>query len=148
MRLRSPVFADTCYWIALAMPRDKWRDAAREAQARLGGARLVTTEEVLSEFLTAVSKEGPLLRRRAVEMVRRILASPNVRVLPQSHDSFLRGLDLYARRLDKGYSLVDCISMNAMRDEGLVEALTNDRHFGQEGFEVLIREFGPAPRGR
>ena len=29
----------------------------------------------------------------------------------------------------KEYSLIDCISMNAMRTESLVEALTNDHHF-------------------
>jgi hypothetical protein len=43
-------------------------------------------------------------------------------------------LALYQSRLDKGYSLTDCISMQTMRREGLTEVLTNDRHFEQEGF--------------
>jgi predicted nucleic acid-binding protein len=47
---------------------------------------------------------------------------------------------LYAARPDKGYSLTDCISMQTMRKEGLTEALTNDRHFEQEGFRVLFRD--------
>jgi predicted nucleic acid-binding protein len=29
--------------------------------------------------------------------------------------------------------------MQAMRREGLTEALTNDRHFEQEGFQALFR---------
>jgi len=33
-------------------------------------------------------------------------------VIPQSRESFLAGLQRY--RADKGYSLVDCISMQAM----------------------------------
>jgi hypothetical protein len=47
---------------------------------------------------------------------------------------------LYIQRPDKGYSLTDCISMQTMRREGLTEALTKDRHFEQEGFQVLFRE--------
>jgi predicted nucleic acid-binding protein len=64
-----------------------------------------------------------------------------VRVIAQSWESFLAGLDLYAARPDKGYSLTDCISMDAMRLEGLTEVLTNDRHFEQEGFRALFRDF-------
>ena len=41
---------------------------------------------------------------------------------------------------DKGYSLTDCISMNVMRRDGLIEVLTNDEHFTQEGFSCLLRE--------
>jgi predicted nucleic acid-binding protein len=74
-----------------------------------------------------------------VETVREILSAPAVHVIPQSHESFRSGFDLYAPRPDKGYSLTDCISMQAMRREGITEALTNDRHFEQEGFRSLFR---------
>jgi predicted nucleic acid-binding protein len=57
--------------------------------------------------------------------------------MPQSRESFLAGIELYRARPDKGYSLTDCISMITMRREGLTEALTNDRHFEQEGFRTL-----------
>jgi uncharacterized protein len=43
-------------------------------------------------------------------------------------------------RLDKGYSLKDCISMHTMRQRGISEVLTNDRHFEQEGFRALFRD--------
>ena len=49
-----------------------------------------------------------------------------------------KALELMRKREDKEYSLTDCISMAAMRREKLTEALTNDHHFTQEGFEVLI----------
>ena len=73
-------------------------------------------------------------------MVRAILSNPNVKVVPQSRDSFLRGLELYEQRGDKEYSLTDCISMNAMRSEAITDALTNDRHFEQEGFTILMKK--------
>jgi predicted nucleic acid-binding protein len=46
---------------------------------------------------------------------------------------------MYDARHDKGYSLVDCISMITMRRMGIDKILTHDRHFAQEGCEVLIR---------
>jgi predicted nucleic acid-binding protein len=38
----------------------------------------------------------------------------------------------------KGYSMVDCISMQVMRSRNLTEVLTHDKHFSQEGFILLL----------
>jgi uncharacterized protein len=135
-----PVFADSLYWISIVKPNDPWRDAAKAARKELGEVRTVTTDEVLSEFLAALSASGERLRRQAAKMVRAILSNPNVKVVPQSRDSFLRGLELYEQRGDKEYSLTDCVSMNAMRSEAITDALTNDRHFEQEGFTILMKK--------
>ena len=132
------VFADSQFWIALVKPEDQWAKAAKTAKSNLGDVLIVTTDEVLTEFLTALSR-GKHMRKQAGKMVRAILANPNVRVVPQTRDSFLKGLTLYENRGDKEYSLTDCISMNVMKAESLVEVLTNDRHFEQEGFTVLIK---------
>ena len=80
------------------------------------------------------------MRRKAVTNVQHILDDPGVQVVPQSRESFLSGIALYEARPDKGYSLTDCISMQTMRNKGLTEALTNDRHFEQEGFRALFRD--------
>jgi predicted nucleic acid-binding protein len=133
------VFADSLYWIAIVRPKDPWKEKALQARSRLGEVALVTTDEVLNEFLAALCKGGPKLRRAAVEMVHAILNSPEVTVLPQTHQGFLDGVERYGKREDKEYSLTDCISMNAMNAEGLHEVLTNDHHFEQESFTVLIR---------
>jgi uncharacterized protein len=85
----------------------------------------------------------PWQRNRSAATVRSLLAEPEVRVIPQSHESFLAGLSLYEARPDKGYSLVDCISMQTMRKEQITEVLTNDRHFEQEGFRALFRASCP-----
>ena len=133
------VFADTNYWLAIAVPRDDLANAARLARASHPNAHVVTTDEVLVEFLTAVSGMGSFLRQRGVSIVREALADPNVTVIPQTRQTFLDGLELYAQRLDKGYSLVDCISMIAMQQRRIQHALTADRHFHQEGFTTLMR---------
>jgi len=62
-------------------------------------------------------------------------------VVPQSRETFLSGMELYRQRPDKGYSLTDCISMQSMRQKGITAELTNDRHFEQEGFRALFRDY-------
>jgi predicted nucleic acid-binding protein len=86
-----------------------------------------------------LAERGPNWRAAATKAVRRILEDGRVTVHPQSRESFMDGLRLYEQRLDKGYSLVDCVSMSTMRRQGITEVLTNDSHFAQEGFKVLFR---------
>jgi predicted nucleic acid-binding protein len=132
------VFADTLYWIALIHRRDQWHQAAVGISRTLAGCRLVTTDEVLNEVLTAFCEAGPILRPRAAAMVRSLYRLPTVTVEPQTRDGFLTGLALYEARPDKGYSLTDCISMETMRKLAISEVLTHDSHFSQEGFTILM----------
>lgn len=134
------VFVDTLYWIARINPKDQWHEAAKQARATLGDVFFVTTDEVLGEFLAAMSRGGPVMRQKAVETVRAIIKNTNTKVMPQSRGSFLKAMDRYEARKDKEYSLVDCSSMNAMEAEGIQESLTHDQHFVQEGFATLIRK--------
>ena len=55
------VFADAMYWIAIANPKDQWHAKAIHIMQSLGQVTLVTTEEVLDEFLTYYSGHGPVL---------------------------------------------------------------------------------------
>ena len=134
------VFADTLYWVAIIKPRDQWKDAAHKAKGSLGNAILITTDEILTEFLNILAGGGPQLREQAGKMVIAIMDNPNVRVIPQTRDSFLKGLSLYEQRADKGYSLTDCISMRTMTSESVTEVLTNDHHYEQEGFTILVKK--------
>jgi predicted nucleic acid-binding protein len=94
---------------------------------------------VLTELLDGLAQRGTHLRKVAAHAVRKIMADRRVIVHPQSRESFLAGLRLYEQRHDKGYSLVDCISMATMRRHRISEVLTNDHHFTQEGFKVALR---------
>ncbi|HYP07769.1 MAG TPA: PIN domain-containing protein [Bryobacteraceae bacterium] len=114
-------------------------DAAHE-RAKQFTDDIVTTEEVLAEYLNFFGSGSDRLRRRAAVVMGAILQDRSVRVIPQSHESFVSGLELYTARPDKGYSLIDCISMQTMRLKGLTEVLTHDRHFEQEGFRALFRD--------
>ena len=103
------------------------------ASKLLAESGLITTEDVLLELLNFFSEYGEKARRGAVVQVEGILSGASIETIPQSHEAFMSGLTLYKARPDKGYSLTDCISMHAMRERGVVEILTHDDHFRQEG---------------
>ena len=102
---------------------------------RTVGVHFLTHDAVLTEVLAFFSDQGPRLREEAVFAVRK--AFREIEVVSSSGSLFDRGLNLYERRRDKAYSHVDCMSMELMRVRGIVQVLTNDRHFSQEGFEVV-----------
>lgn len=132
------VFRRYVYWIALTNPKDAAHKAVMEFTANLNPRSVTTTDEVLTELL-AYCASSSKLRREVGMAVLRLQTDPDIHIVPQTRSGFLEGLELYNARPDKGYSLTDCVSMQTMRREGIAEALTNDRHFEQEGFRALFR---------
>ena len=112
------VFADSFYWIALFNRRDSASQSALSMASRLTSTLVVTTDEVLVEFLAFCASDSDL-RTKAGLAIAKIFGSKNIVVIPQSRDSFLAGLELYSARPDKAYSLTDCISMRTMRTHGI-----------------------------
>ena len=78
----SSVLTDASYFIALFRPRDQWKETAQEARRRLGDVEMVTTDEILTEFLTGVSGGGAVIREKAEEAVQEMLRNGNIRVIP------------------------------------------------------------------
>ena len=132
------VFADAFYWIALANPADQWHDAVKHFDEANPNAPLVTTEEVLTEFLNFYAETGMYRRRIVGAMCEQVLLHPSITVVSAEHESFSQGFELYRQREDKGYSLTDCISMITCRERNIQKVLTNDHHFEQEGFAILF----------
>lgn len=131
----TPVFADTSYYLALLSPRDQHHDAA----VRLGGALrrpVVLTEFILLELANTFSADDA--RDRLVEFWKHLRSDRFVTIVAASSELIDRGFDLFARRQDKRWSLTDCISFVVMKERGLTEALTADRHFEQAGFSILL----------
>ncbi len=52
---------------------------------------------------------------------------------------FAKDFILYCDYADKTRGLVDCVSFVVMRETGITDALTNDKHFRQAGFNALMR---------
>ena len=129
------VFVDTFYWIARINPRDQWHRKALELSTSLKDALLFTSEPVLIELSNYFSNYGPEMREAVALIIRYILDDVSIQVFPYNLEE--RPM-LFEARLDKGYSMTDCISMSIMRGLKMTEVLTHDHHFAQEGFITLL----------
>ena len=132
----SAVFADTFHFLAILNPSDRQHRRAIELSTQRP-LTIVTTRAVLLEVAAAFA--APATRVVAAEYLRALETDPSVAIVSLDDRLYSRGLALYCDRPDKGWSLTDCISFVVMRDEGLTEALTGDRHFAQAGFVALLR---------
>ena len=63
------IFADTFYWIALTLPRDAAYEWAQQVTDDI-----VTTEEVLTEYLTFFAEAPEYMRREVAANVSAMLA--------------------------------------------------------------------------
>jgi len=134
------VFADTFYWVSLINPHDDWHKKILITSQSLNQVKIITTEEVLIEVMSFYSKAGFRMRGKTVSFIKNIINNGQISIIDQTHQSFNLGLSLYEQRLDKGYSLTDCISMNVMKQLNITEILSHDKHFTQEGFVILFLE--------
>ena len=132
------VFIDTYHLVAVFNLKDRSHDWVVEIEAGLVAANLVTSETVLIEVINYFSGFRAEIKQNVVESVLDILVGDKIETVLHTHNAFLLGAELYAARLDKGYSLTDCILMNIMRERGITDILTNDHHFTQEGFNILL----------
>lgn len=130
------VFADTFYFVALVNPADQAHSKALSHAVSILG-ELITTPWVLTEFADAMCAPGN--RGEFLSMLHDLRANSQVRILPVDAQLFEDGIQLFASRPDKHWSLTDCISFVVMQQEGITEALTGDKHFEQAGFVALLK---------
>jgi len=133
-------FVDTVCWIALLNQDDRLHESTdREYKLLMrSGYHFVTTTSILNETANALS--DPRFRLAVVEFYRRLQWSAHVEIIFVDPRLWSDSWQLYERRHDKAWSLTDCISIVVMQEQGLKEALTNDKHFQQAGFRALLRE--------
>jgi predicted nucleic acid-binding protein len=131
------LFADTFFFYAFLNAGDLAHDQAVAVSAT-ATANLLTTEWVLTELADGLARVED--RQKFVEFHQELRNDSRVTILSSDGQLFLEGINLYASRPDKEWTLTDCISFVVMRREGLTEALTGDRHFEQAGFRALFLE--------
>ncbi len=62
-----------------------------------------------------------------------------VKIIPADTRLFQRGVDFFEQRQDKEWFLTDCLPFVVMREEGIAQALTGDKHFEQAGFTARLK---------
>ena len=129
-------FADTFFFLRCSTAVTGPMPGPSRSQ-RSRPSRLITTAWVLIEVADAMA--APANRANVVAFLGSLRANAHVEIVPADAESFDRGLEVYAHRLDKGWSLTDCISFVVMTDRGLRDALTADHHFEQAGYRALMK---------
>jgi predicted nucleic acid-binding protein len=130
------VFADSYFFLALVNARDEAHQKAVQA-CRQPDQVIVTTGWVITEVADGLARVSN--RSTVIEFLNALKNDPEVEVILPSRELFEMGLELYSKFGDKGWTLTDCISFIAMKEEGITDALTGDPHFEQAGFNILLK---------
>ena len=102
---------------------------------------LLTHNYVLAELVALALVRG-FSRSTVLLYTLELLGNSNVQIIWVDELLHREAMDLLLARQDKTYSLCDSISFVLMRKRGIMEALTTDKHFEQEGFTRLLRSAG------
>ena len=101
------VFADTSYYVALMSAHDEHHtDAVAHSQAFYG--EIVTTDFVLVEVGNWMSRTAD--RPGFLGLLAMLDTDTQTTVIEATRDLFEAGRSLFAHRMDKDWSLTDCIS--------------------------------------
>ena len=132
----NKTFIDTSFSIALVSEKDEDHARAVELSLLFDGSPMLTTDSVLLEIGNSLARN---FRQEAVETINNFLLSKEIEIIPLNQNLFNRAFALYQTHKDKTWGLVDCVSFVVMRETGITDALTNDKHFRQAGFNALMR---------
>lgn len=135
--MAAELFVDTSAWYPIA---DKSVVGAQKVRRALGdgisaGVRIVTTNLIVAET------HALLLRRAghvvALTFARNVVRAPNVVVTSNPDLEAAAVTDWLERFADHDISFTDAVSFAVMRERGIRQALTLDRHFTIAGFEAV-----------
>ena len=123
------LFVDTWGWVAVADRSDPGHDAATEIfrrARRSGGA--ITSNFILDETFTLLFKRRPFAD--AWHFTTSIVQSPFIDIQEVTPARFSRTIELREQFSDKPrISFTDLSTMAIMRELGVTDILTADRHF-------------------
>jgi predicted nucleic acid-binding protein len=136
--MASDVFVDSAGLYALADHRDPARKPTERIVSELlaAGRHFVITDYILDEAATlAKARQGSQAALRLLEIPELSRGFDFVWVGPERFEA---AKAFFRRHADHGYSFTDCTSFVVMRELGLADALTTDRHFREAGFKPLL----------
>jgi hypothetical protein len=137
--MKKRIFVDTAAWLALVNKSDSDHRKAKEIRDDLVRLQrqFVITNYVVVEVANALCKIP--FREAAVKLVNSIQTAKNIQVVEIDREIYSEAWTLFCERPDKEWSLTDCASFVVMKQEGMNEAFTTDKHFEQAGFNILLK---------
>jgi len=134
---RNTLFVDTGAWYALADRSDQHHNEAVEIYPKLlsGNLPLKTTNLIIAETYILIRRS--IGYQAAIAFLENIASSPRVvkiysdSILEEAVESILRQYQ------DQDFSYTDAVSFVAMKQNGITEAFSFDKHFVTAGFTLI-----------
>lgn len=137
--MTEAVFVDSFAWIAAINKSDNYHEISLKTIETLlkKGLKLVTSNYVIVETINALSKAE--FRKAVIEFVDKLEMSPSVEIIKIADEMYNNAWALYQQRMDKDWGITDCTSFEVMRMFNIKKALTNDKHFEQAGYSLVVK---------
>lgn len=134
------LFLDTSFAISLASKNDEMHSRAISLAKRFTKKKnlIVTSQAVLLEIGNSLARQHS--RQFCVRYLEDLRSDAFTLIVSLTDQIYDRAFDLFSKRSDKEWGMVDCISFIIMGDRKISDALTADEHFVQAGFRALLRE--------
>ncbi len=134
----NKIFIDTNAFIALYSAKDQFNNLANSINKKLlKEYDYMTTNYVIDETITGLNAKANHMS--AVEFYEDIKKSNFIEIIYINEMLEKEAFHLFKGYSDKGFSFTDCTSFVIMKHYKLKTAFTNDHHFEQMGFEILIK---------
>ncbi len=128
-------FVDTFFVVALVNKRDYFHEKAVELSIEYDRKPVLTTDAVLLETSNSLARTH---KKESIIIIEKFLSTAETEVIRLDESLFNKAFELYKTHADKSWGLVDCISFVVMKERGITDALTCDKHFTQAGFRALL----------
>lgn len=137
--MKQTVFVGTSAWLALINEADADHSKAKAIRNKLIHSKksFFITRYVVVEIANFLCKAR--WRSHAVKLINSIQATEFIEIIEVDKSIFNEAWDMYSTRTDKEWSLTDCASFVVMKRYGIKDAFTNDHHFEQAGFNILLK---------
>ncbi len=133
----NTLFVDTGAWFALADKSDQHHSRAVKIYPKLLSSchHLTTTNLVIGETYILICHA--IGHQQAIRFLQSIAASP--RVIKIYSDSALEEAaeNILRKYQDQAFSYTDAVSFAVMKQYGIIQALSFDRHFVIAGFTLI-----------
>ncbi len=136
----TEVFVDTSGWANYFLRRQPYHRQAIDFlnHWQRSSVEIVTTNYVVAELASLLTSPLKVERGLQIQMIGVLRSSAWVIVMHIDPAIEAEAWDMFTRHRDKFWSLVDCTSFAIMRRRGIGQALTEDHHFDQAGFQSLL----------
>lgn len=135
----STILVDTSALVAIVNARDNLHTKAENIHKELiySGCQFITSSAIITELINYYS--SALLIPLAINLINVIEEAHNWEVVFVDAELYKAGFELRVKMTDKDWSMTDCITMVLAKHRKITRIFTNDHHFEQAGFEILLK---------